>query len=553
MTVKQTGAAMAAAPYDTDVAIVGAGPVGTFLAIMLGKRGKKVTLIERWTEAYGRPRAVTFDHEIARILALLGIDSENDAAINFHDELYYWRNTEGENLQIVDWQSTSASGWRVRYWFNQPELEDRLTGIADRCPTVTQIRGFDACGLEQDAEGVTLTLKRNPIEDPDSTETRVLRAKFVIGADGANSFVRESLGLENEDKGYFFDWLILDMLPKFDYVASRPHEPAQWQLCDPKRPTTIVPGGPGPVPGGPVRRRWEYMVLPGEDAALLQTPAEAWKLLAPWGLTPENAELERSAVYRFQARWATQWNKGRCAIAGDAAHLMPPFAGEGMCAGLRDAFALGWRLNGILEGKYGLEVLDSYTSERKEHARHYIDFSQELGKIICISDPQEAAARDAAMKEALAARGNTPVPTDICQLGPGAWVAEAPHAGELSVQGVVVANGTRDRFDQAVGAGWMVLGLDADPAEALGRDRLELLAGLEGRTVRLGSTGTVCDAVDAEGTYRRWLEGIGAKYVLLRPDFYVAATAADADELRRGFDAVMSKLALPAQAEAAMA
>lgn len=553
MTVKATGAAMAAAPIETDVAIVGAGPVGTFLSIMLAKRGKKVVLVERWTEAYGRPRAVTFDHEIARILALLGIDSENDAAINYHDELYYWKDANRENLQIVDWQSTSASGWRVRYWFNQPELENRLTGIADKCPTVTQIRGFEASDLVQDASGVTLTLRRNPVEDAESTETRVIRAKFVVGADGANSFVREALGIENEDKGYFFDWLILDMLPKFDYVASRPHEPAQWQLCDPKRPTTIVPGGPGPVPGGPVRRRWEYMVLPGEDAAVLQTPEHAWKLLEPWGLTPENAELERSAVYRFQARWAKQWHKGRCAVAGDAAHLMPPFAGEGMCAGLRDAFALAWRLNGMLEGRFGLDVLESYTTERLEHAKHYINFSQELGKIICISDPEQAAARDAAMKADLAARGNTPVPTDICQLGAGAWVADAAHAGELSVQGVVEANGLRDRFDQAVGAGWMVLGLDADPAEALGVERTAQLARLEGRTVRLGARGTVCDAVDAEGTYRKWLSGIGAKYVLLRPDFYVAATAGSADELRRGFDTVMAALDLPVTAEAAVA
>ena len=553
MSATKTGAASACAEFDADVAIVGGGPVGTFLAILLGKEGKRVTLVERWTQSYGRPRAVTYDHEIARLLAVLGIDSETDPAISYHDELYYWKDANRENLQIVDWQSTSASGWRVRYWFNQPALEARLTGIASSYANITQIRGFDAVGLQQDADSATLTLKRTAAEDPNSTETSTIRAKFVIGADGANSMVRQALGIENEDKGYFFDWLILDMIPHFDYVASRKDEPAQWQLCDPKRPTTIVPGGPGPVAGGPARRRWEYMVLPHENAEELQSPEAAWKLLAPWGLTPENAELERSAVYRFQARWATEWNKGRCAIAGDAAHLMPPFAGEGMCAGLRDAFALGWRLNAILDGKVGIEALDSYTTERKEHAKHYINFSQELGKIICISDAEQAAERDRVMKAELAARNFTPVPTDICQLGAGVWCEDTPHAGELSVQGVVQANGKQDRFDQAVGFGWMVLGLDADPAHALTADQQAQLAHLGGQTVKIGAAGTACDAVDAEGTYAKWLGGIGASYVILRPDFYVAATATSAEDLRQRFDAVMARLHLQASAKQAAA
>jgi resorcinol 4-hydroxylase (NADPH) len=524
-------------PFDTDVAIVGAGPVGALLAILLGQRGHRVTLIERWSKNYGRPRAVTYDHEIARILATLGIDSENDPAINYHDELYYWKNVKGENLQIVDWQSTSASGWRVRYWFNQPQLEARLNNLVHEYPSVQEMRGWVGVAMAQDSQGVTLTIKQNPEEAGLDGESRALRAKFVVGADGANSFVREALGIENEDKGYFFDWLILDMIPKGPYDMK----PAQWQLCDPKRPTTIVPGGPG-------RRRWEYMVLPGEPAEEMQKPERAWELLKPWGLTPENAELERSAVYRFQARWAKVWNKGRCAIAGDAAHLMPPFAGEGMCAGVRDAVALSWRLNGILEGKYGMEVLDSYSSERIEHAKHYINFSQELGKIICISDEKQAAERDALMKAELAARNNAPLPTDICQLGAGAWCSDSAHAGELSVQGVVEFKGKRDRFDQAVGKGWVVLGLESDPSEALSQEQREQLSLLDGFTVKVGRSALDCDAVDVEGTYARWLNSIDARYVLLRPDFYVALTAKTSAELQQRFDQVMSQLHLQVEA-----
>ncbi|MBW6419664.1 bifunctional 3-(3-hydroxy-phenyl)propionate/3-hydroxycinnamic acid hydroxylase [Celeribacter sp. PS-C1] len=532
--------------FQTDVAIVGAGPVGTLLAILLGQKGKKVTLIERWTTHYPLPRAVTFDHEIARILATLGINAESDDAISYHDELYYWKNRDGENIQIVDWQSQSASGWRVRYWFNQPELEKRLLAIAADLPTVTILRGWSGEALEQDADGVTLTLRRTPEEVGLDGETRTIRAKFVAGTDGANSFVRDALEIENEDKGYFFDWLILDMIPQFDYVAAHPNQPAQWQLCDPKRPTTVVPGGPGPVVGGPVRRRWEFMVLPHECAEDLQKPEEAWKLMEPWGLTPENSELERAAVYRFQARWAKEWNKGRCLIGGDAAHLMPPFAGEGMCAGVRDALAMAWRLNGILEGKFPMEVLDSYSSERMEHAKHYIDFSQMLGQIICINDEAEAAARDAQMKAELEERDNTPVPTDICQLGQGIWDQNSAHAGELSVQGVVESAGYRDRFDQVVGQGWVLIGYENDPAAALSTVQAEQLAGLDGMTVTLLPEGAGTDVVDVEGTFKTWLDAIDARYVLIRPDFYVALVAKTPGELREKFSKIMTLLKVDA-------
>ncbi|MCB1334835.1 MAG: bifunctional 3-(3-hydroxy-phenyl)propionate/3-hydroxycinnamic acid hydroxylase [Roseivivax sp.] len=533
--------------FDTDVVIVGAGPVGTLLAILLGQRGKRVTLIERWSTHYELPRAVTYDHEIARILATLGMDSENDPAISYHDELYYWKNRDGQNLQIVDWQSQSASGWRVRYWFNQPMMEKRFLAIAAGQPSVKIQRGWVGKALTQDADGVTLTVQRNPEEVGPDGETQVIRARFLAGTDGANSFVRNALGIENEDKGYFFDWLILDMIMKYDYVAARAPEPAQWQLCDPARPTTVVPGGPGPDPQGPARRRWEYMLLPGETIEQMTTPAKAWELLSAWGVTPDNAELERSAVYRFQARWAKQWNKGRCLIGGDAAHLMPPFAGEGMCAGVRDAVAMAWRLNGILDGKFGTELLDSYTTERKEHAKHYINFSQELGQIICIHDEAEAAKRDAAMMADLAARGGTPVPTDICHLGPGVWCGDSAHAGELSVQGIVESGGARGRFDQVVGQGWVLFGYETDPAQALTERQRRQLAQIEGLTVKLCAPGGDCEVVDAEGTFKTWLQEIGATYVLIRPDFYVAATANSPEMLQERFDTVMAALHLTGQ------
>jgi len=523
---------------STELAIIGAGPVGALLAILIGKTGKKVTLVERWPTIYDRPRAVTMDHEVARILATLGIDCNNDPAILYHEELYYWKNADLKDLQIVDWKSVSSSSWRVTYWFNQPELEARLLDIAATIPSISLWRGWEATGIDQDSDGVTLNIQETvEISGPDGNRETV-RAKYLVGSDGANSFVRESLNIPVVDKGYFFDWLILDMVPSEDYVMS----PAQWQLCDPKRPTTLVPGGPG-------RRRWEFMVLPGESKEEIAKPESAWKLLEPWGLSPDNAELERSAVYQFQARWAERWRVGRCMIAGDAAHLMPPFAGEGMCAGFRDAVALSWRLNAILEDKLDDAVLDTYESERIHHAKHYIDFSQELGNIICIADEAEAAARDRKMMADLAARNHEPITGDLVHLGSGIWCEDTEAAGELSTQGFVEVDGKRDRFDQIVGQGWMVVGLGVDPSEALTAAQLETLKFLDGRTITIGSPydrgkNISVDAVDVDGTYTAWLHKIQAIYFILRPDFYVAATANSADSVSRCFEEILKKLNL---------
>lgn len=226
---------------------------------------------------------------------------------------------------------------------------------------------------------------------------------------------------------------------------------------------------------------------------------------------------------------------------------MPPFAGEGMCAGLRDSLALGWRLDGLLSDLFDEGVLDSYTTERKEHVKHYIEFSMWLGEIICITDPDEAAERDRRMKAELEASGGEPVPTDKAALGPGVWCEDAPYGGELSVQGVVSANGKHDRFDEAVGRGWwMVIGLGASPEAALNAAQLEQLSLLEGRAVTLGAPGTLCDAENLDGTYARWFNEIDVTYVMVRPDYYVAAAADSPEALRWQFDEVMLQLHMQA-------
>ena len=226
-------------------------------------------------------------------------------------------------------------------------------------------------------------------------------------------------------------------------------------------------------------------------------------------------------------------------IAGDAAHLMPPFAGEGICAGLRDAAALGWRLDAILNRTLPKDGLHSYERERIADAQHYIQFSQDLGDIICITDEAAAASRDTRMFAELASRKYEPITGDLVKLGDGIWCTSA---GELSPKGVVKYGETIDRFDQAVGQGWIVLAIKQATDELLTQKQLYKLALLSGSVLSVGATGR--NVTTKDYTYVTWLAETGAGLAIIRPDFYVAATAKTPKNLRVRFDRIMSLLGI---------
>ena len=486
-----------------DIAIVGYGPVGQTLAILLGQRGWRVAVLEKQPAAYPLPRAVHFDHEVARILQLAGLGGELPH-LSEPADVYEWRNAAGETLLRIGSKRAGLSGWPEANMFSQPDLERALDTRARALPGVDIQRAREVVDLQPCGEDVALVTAA-----PDG-DRRQIRARYVVGCDGANSFVRSRMGLTATDLGFFFDWLIVDVVPR----EARVWEPINGQICDPARPTTVVSGGPG-------RRRWEFMRLPGEDVATLNTEATAWQLLEPWALHPGNATLERHAVYTFQARCLDRWRNGRVLLAGDAAHQMPPFAGQGMCAGIRDAANLAWKLDLVLAGRAADMLLDTYESERIPQVRRVIGFSIELGKVICVSDAEKAAARDAAMIAAARATGPTP-PLPTPAIGPGVLLDGDPLAGHLFLQGQVRRGGATGRFDDVVGPGFALLSPAGDPASLLSPDLAGLLESIGGISAHVAPGGPVDDVY---GSYAAWFAANRVGVVLQRPDFHVFGTA----------------------------
>jgi 3-(3-hydroxy-phenyl)propionate hydroxylase len=373
---------------DTDVIVIGLGPVGAMLTALLAQRGVRVIAIDRDKDVYPLPRGAHFDHEIMRLFQQLGI--ADDVLKHARPApAYEFRSAKGEALLRFELAArASPSGWPPSFMFHQPGMENALRQRIEKSATAEMRLGCKLVSFSEDADGITAKLARDGREE-------TVRARFLVGCDGASSAVRETLGIELSSYDFDEPWLVIDTIPGDVKVPD-----INLQICDPVRPTTCVLMGPG-------RHRWEFMLRPGETAEQVLEEKFIRTLLASWGCS--DIPIDRKAVYRFHGLVAKQWRKGRTLLAGDSAHQMPPFAGQGMCAGLRDASNLAWKLAAVLRGTNDA-LLDTYQQEREPHVRATIELAIHMGRVVCTTDPVQAAERDRGMIAARAAGGRQDAP-----------------------------------------------------------------------------------------------------------------------------------------------
>jgi 3-(3-hydroxy-phenyl)propionate hydroxylase len=471
------------------VVVVGAGPVGLTAALLLAARGLSVHVVERHRHPYPLPRAVHLDDEVFRVLQAAGVA---DAVLALSRPFAGLRLLDGRHRVLAEFlrlPDAGLNGWPQGSFVHQPDLEAALAAAADADPRITVQRGMAVTGLRSDGDGAVVWLSPR-----DGGADRSVRASAVVGCDGANSTVRSLIGATMRDLGPADRWLVLDVRS----AEPLPVWPGAHQVCDPRRPATFMPVIAD-------RYRWECRMAPGETVADLTTSAFLADLLAP--VDPAAVQFERAVEYTFRAQVADRWRAGRVLLAGDAAHLSPPFVGQGMGLGLRDVHQLAWKLADVLAGAADEDLLDTYQAEREPHARALIGVARLLGRLMTGGGRAGSVLRRGILTavrripavERLATDSRTP-PLPNGPLVERRGRAGRRLAGLLLPQPEVLLDGRSCRLDDVLGPG------ESEVSRHGGR-----------LVVRRGDGSTVT-VEDRTGVLVRWMQHGGARSVVVRPD-----------------------------------
>lgn len=524
-----------------DVAVVGAGPTGLTIANLLGQAGLTCVLIERHDETVRQPRAVSIDDESLRTMQAAGLCHEvmADCALDYGSH-YYTRS--GICFARVE-PTTREFGFPRRSAFTQPKLEATLAAALGRFPGVTALFGHVCETFEDNGDAVRLQL-RTP-----SGDAEIVEAGFLIGADGASSAIRKAIGAVLTGETYEQPWLIVDL------AATRERLRQTRVVCDPARPFITLPG-PGLI------RRYEFMLRAGETAESATDAAFVRGLLAASGPDADMPVVRRQ-VYTFHARIVDCWRRGRVFLAGDAAHLSPPFAGQGMNSGLRDAHNLAWKLAEVIAGRLGDGLLDSYQTEREPHARALVALAIRMGRIMMPTSPVQAWAVQGSLRALRLAPRLKSYFTEMKYkpkpfyrsgfVARPAGVGGGPVGRMVPQPTVEWLDRRRVMLDDVTGNGFALLayGGDAQAALANAADRdFGLVPGARlavlPRDCNPDPDGPLLDHTvrDVDGGFGAFLPGKGTTLMLVRPDRYVCA-AGDAADLAAATRAMVAACGLP--------
>lgn len=480
-----------------DVAVIGCGPVGALAANLLGRAGLRVVVLEKEREHYPLPRAVHLDHEMMRLFQTAGVIDRVLADMVATDGHLH----VGADHGVIRYMGTVGQpkpfGWSNDYFFYQPELEAHLRAAFAGNGAIRLRLGATFTALDQHGDSVTVHY------DHDGG-SHTLAARWVIATDGARSPVRKALGIALDDLDFEEPWLVVDAEVEgpvtFPDIAGVPADADLQRLsvmmCDPARPATVVPGRGN-------HRRWEFMLLPGEDDQAMMQPEKVRELVGAW-MKDVPHTIVRAATYRFHGLVAERWQAGNVFLAGDAAHQTPPFFGQGMCHGLRDVANLAWKMDAIANHGADPAILDTYQPERDPHVRGVIGAAVAAGRYICELDPAKAAARDAAIRATAAQKAGETAHDLIPAIAAG-LVMPSPAAGARFIQ-PILADGRK--LDDVAGQGWRLFVRD------------DSVAGTCPLVTRL-----VAASLDDAGAVTAWLDAHGVDAVLLRPDHCVFGTA----------------------------
>jgi 2-polyprenyl-6-methoxyphenol hydroxylase-like FAD-dependent oxidoreductase len=505
---------------DYDVLVVGYGPTGMVAAALLGRRGHRVGVIERHAGLYNLPRAATFDDDTMRLFQKLGI-AESVSQGTRTQETYDWVNADGEVLIRNEFGRVGRSGWPEFSMMFQPDVERELDALCRRIPAIDILQGRTLTGVAQVDGAVEAAVRSS------DGQIATVTASYLIGCDGGNSTVRRGLGVEMDDYGFAEPWLVCDFQLKREVSL-----PMAQQYGDPDQPTSIVSIGLR-------HHRFSFMLDADLPAAEEVRVEDVWRRVSRW-IGHDDAELIRVAPYMFRSTVAQTWRRGRVLLAGDAAHEMPPFLGQGMCSGIRDAHNLAWKLDLILAGNGDDGLLGTYAEERSAHVRVIVEKAVALGRVQTVRDKDAARRRD---QEMMRRRDSGEQPEGFRFPGYASGFlapASTPDLarGQLLPQAMVtLTTGEERRFDDVAGGGWVLLLRNGDWAREIAPGDLIAWRSLGAELVVLGSAGDDrADGrvvVDSQGTYGDWFDRQHCGAAIVRPDWYVYGSAASSAALRR--------------------